>query len=89
MRFRVSTDGRVITETRRLHESITQYSARSARSSSAPAVDRPPLVAGDTPEDTDVFHVLQRRPALPELMSAGRFQYRIDLDGTIRLLGSR
>jgi hypothetical protein len=89
MRFRVSADGRVITESRHLHKAITEYSAQTARSASAPSVDKQSLVAGDTPEDTDVFHVLQRRPAMPELMSAGRFQYRIDVDGTIRLIGVR
>lgn len=89
MRFRVSADGRVITESRHLHETITDYSARTASSAGAPSVDRQPIVAGDTPEDTDVLHVIQRRPALPELMSAGRFQYRIDVDGTIRFLGSK
>ena len=87
VRFRVSADGLVITETRRLHEDITEYSVRTARSASAP-IDREKtsMVSGDTPEDTDVFHVLQRRPAIPELMLAGRFRYRIDVDGKIRLL---
>jgi len=85
MRFRVSADGRVITESRRLHESITEYSVRTARPASA-LLDRESPVSGDTPEDTDVFHVLQRRPAIPELMLAGKYRYRIDVDGTVRLL---
>lgn len=85
MRFRVSADGRVITESRRLHESITEYSVRTARPASA-MLDREAPVSGDTPEDTDVFHILQRRPAIPELMLAGKYRYRIDVDGTIRLL---
>lgn len=86
MRFRVSADGRVITENRRLHQTITEYSARTARSGSDVTSGGLPLVSGVTPEDTDVFHVLQRRPALPELFSAGPFRYRIDVDGTIRLV---
>jgi hypothetical protein len=85
MRFRVSADGRVITESRHLHETITEYSVRSARSASA-GTDKKSLVSGETPEDTDVFHVLQRRPALPELMTAGKYRYRIDVDGSIRML---
>lgn len=84
-RFRVSPDGRVMTELRQLHQSITEYSVRSARSANTPP-DRESLVSGDTPEDTDVFHVLQRRPALPELMLAGKYHYRIDIDGSIHLL---
>ena len=86
MRFRVSADGRAITETRRLHDSITEYSVRTPR---PPAPVEQPIDAGNAPEDTDVFHVLQRRPALPELMSVGRYRYRIDVDGTIRLLGTK
>ena len=84
-RFRVSADGRVITDSRHLHESITEYTPRTARSGGE--VERETVA--DTPEDTDVFHVIQRRPALPELMTAGRFRYRIDVDGTIRLIGVR
>ena len=85
MRFRVSADGRVITESRKLHESITEYSVRTARPASA-LYNRESLVSGETPEDTDVFHVLQRRPAIPELMRAGTHRYRIDVDGSIRIL---
>jgi len=88
MRFRVSADGRVITDARRLHDDITEYSVRTARSANSP-LDRQPIVRGNVPEDTDVFHVLQRRPALPELMTAGRHRYRIDVDGSIRLLGTK
>jgi hypothetical protein len=89
MRFRVSADGRVVTEARRLHETIAEYSVRTARSATAKAGEGQPAVSGNVPEDTDVLHVIQRRPALPELMTAGRFQYRIDVDGSIRLLGTR
>ena len=85
MRCRVSGDGRVIIEARQLHDSITEYSVRTARPANA-LISRDPVVSGDTPEDTDVFHVLQRRPAIPELMLAGKYRYRIDVDGSIRLL---
>lgn len=88
MRFRVSADGRVVIEARRLHETIMEYSPRTARSSSSRAEYSQPAVTGNAPEDTDVFHVIQRRPAISELMTAGRFQYRIDTDGSIRLLGT-
>jgi hypothetical protein len=88
IRFRVSADGRVITESRRLHETVTEYNVRTARPASA-LIDRESPVSGDTPEDTDVFHVIQRRPAIPELMLAGKYRYRIDLDGSIRLLPNK
>jgi hypothetical protein len=84
-RFRVSADGRIITESRHLHASIAEYTPRTARSGREAEQE----TVSDAPEDTDVFHVVQRRPALPELMTAGRYRYRIDVNGTIRLLGSR
>ena len=86
MRFRVSADGRIVTEARRLHESIAEYSVRTARSATTKPGDGQPPVSGNAPEDTDVFHIIQRRPALPELMKAGRYQYHIDVRGGIRLL---
>ena len=89
MRFRVSADGRIVTEARRLHETIAEYSVRTARSATTKPGDGQPAVSGNAPEDTDVFHVIQRRPALPELMTVGRFQYQIDVDGGIRLLNVR
>jgi len=88
MRFRVSADGRVITESRRLHEEITEYSVRTARMTASTA-DGQSIVTGNTPEDTDVFHILQRRPALPELITAGKYRYRIDVDGRITMLGTK
>jgi hypothetical protein len=89
MRFRVSADGRVVLEFRQMHDEIDEYSARTARSASVTKPESQVVVSGEAPEDTDVFHVIQRRPALPELVSAAHFQYRIDVDGSVRLLGAR
>jgi hypothetical protein len=88
MRFRVSADGRVITESRRLHDEITEYSVRSARMTAVTA-DGLSILKGNVPEDTDVFHILQRRPALPELLTAGKHRYRIDVDGRITMLSQQ
>jgi hypothetical protein len=89
MRFRVSADGRVVLEFRQMHDEIDEYSARTARSASVTKPESQVVVSGEAPEDTDVFHVIQRRPALPELVRAAHFQYRIDVDGSVRLLGAR
>lgn len=89
MRFRVSADGRIVLEFRQMHDTIDEYSARTARSSSVTKPESQVVVSGEAPEDTDVFHVIQRRPALPELVRAEHFQYRIDVDGSVRLLGPR
>ena len=89
MRFKVSPDGRIVLEFRQLHDAIDEYSVRTARSSSVTKAESQLVVSGDAPEDTDVFHVVKRRPALPELVRGNHFQYRIDVDGSVRLLGAR
>jgi hypothetical protein len=38
----------------------------------------------DVPEDTDVFHVLARRPQRPEIiLTRNKKMYEISVDGTI------
>ncbi len=44
-------------------------------------------VMDDIPEDTDVLHVLARKPSIPEYISTRKYMYRIDVDGTIKYLG--
>ena len=40
-------------------------------------------VLDDVPEDTDVFHVLARRPPVPEWVATQKYVYKIEPDGTI------
>jgi hypothetical protein len=40
-------------------------------------------ILDDIPEDTDVFHLLARRPSVPEYVATPKFVYRIEPDGTI------
>lgn len=44
-------------------------------------------VLADTPEDTDVFHVLTRKPAVPELIATEQSVFVIEPDGAIKYLG--
>ena len=44
-------------------------------------------VLDDTPEDTDVFHVLTRKPAVPELIVTEQFVFVVEPDGAIKYLG--
>lgn len=87
VRYRVSADGRTITERRRLHNAVIEFDARAA---SANATGGKKLTAGshaavlaDLPEDTDVFHVLTREPSLPEYIVSKSYYFRIDVDGRI------
>jgi hypothetical protein len=40
-------------------------------------------VLSDEPEDTDVLHVLQQDPPLPEMIGTPHFLYQVAADGSI------
>ena len=89
VRYRISPEADRILEVRRMHKGIVQFD-RSTRSGSAR------LTAGvhktslrDEPEDSDIYHVLTRRPQVPEVVETRHFRYEIGLDGSIRLLQGR
>jgi len=39
----------------------------------------------DVPEDTDVLHVLQQDPPIPEMIATQHFLFEISEDGSIRI----
>lgn len=87
-RYQVSPDGRTVMAKRRLHQSILE--TVPAKSSTGQAVaGTHTAVLDDIPEDTDVFHVLVRRPHVPEIIVTDAFVYQVDPNGSIRLMGRR
>jgi hypothetical protein len=44
-------------------------------------------VLDETPEDTDIFHVLSRKPAVPELIRIEHFVFVVEADGGIKYMG--
>lgn len=79
-RYRISADGTTVLEKRLLHKSIIEQ-----RSAEAAAAGYHTHVLSDTPEDTDVFLVLSRRPAIPEYVGTRDFIYVINIDGSISI----
>lgn len=82
-RYKVILDGdsAQIAETKQLHRATLTYQVKkNARFSYHSAV------VDDKPEDTDVLHVLTRKPCLPELVSTANYLYRIETDGQIRFV---
>jgi len=82
-RYKVILDGDSvqIAEKKQLHQATLTYQVKkNARFSYHSAV------IGDKPEDTDVLHVLTRKPALPELVSTANYLYRIETDGQIKFV---
>ena len=80
-RYLVSQDGSKIIEKRQLHKSIIEF----ATPPDAQKVEAGyhTAVLDDIPEDTDVFHVLARKPAVPEWIATKQYVYRIEPNGTI------
>ncbi|WP_165225557.1 hypothetical protein [Aquisphaera insulae] len=85
-RFRLSADGTKVEATRQLHKSIIEVRP--------PADGKNQQVGGvhshvldSVPEDTDVYHVLSRKPSVPEIVITPAFQYSIDRDGSIHYVG--
>jgi hypothetical protein len=43
-------------------------------------------ILSDVPEDSDVFHVLTRKPPVPETVGTQHFIYEVQKDGAIRIV---
>lgn len=82
-RYLLASDGSKIIETRQLHRTILETKhARSSNKKTAGAFHTHVLT--DTPEDTDVFHVLRQSPPVPEFVGTKSGTYVINTDGTIK-----
>lgn len=81
VRYLISRDGTTILEKRHLHRATVEF-----RTPSSGEMDGSfhTAVLDDAPEDTDVFHVLARRPSVPELVLTPQYVYRVQTDGTVR-----
>jgi hypothetical protein len=82
-RFLVSADGSQIIETRPLHKTILEVKL-SAPAGKKPAGGFHTHVLTETPEDTDVFHVLRQTTPLPEFIGTKSGNYTVQTDGTIK-----
>jgi hypothetical protein len=82
-RFLVSADGSKIIETRQLHKTILEMK-RPASSSTKTVGGYHTHVLTDTPEDTDVFHVLRQTAPIPEYVGTKNGTYVINTDGSIK-----
>jgi hypothetical protein len=82
-RFLLSADGSAILETRQLHKTIleTKHPPSSGKTTVGGIHTH---VLTDTPEDTDVFHVLRQSPPLPEFVGTRSGTYVVNTDGTIK-----
>jgi hypothetical protein len=84
VRYLIGDGGTRIIEKRQLHKTILETRAPEG---AKPAMGYHSHFLSDIPEDTDVFHVLARTPAVPELIVGPKHVYEIESDGRIKSLG--
>ena len=84
VRYLVSADGLKIVEKRQLHKAIIEFAVPAGQNELRAGFHT--AVLDDIPEDTDVFHVLARRPAMPEYILTNQFVFRVETDGAITYL---
>jgi len=87
VRYMISADGAKILSKREMHKTvIDNTSAREMPAKGKKVVTGMHThVSSDEPEDTDVLHVLQQDPAVPETLVTRHFVYEVGSDGTIRI----
>jgi hypothetical protein len=87
VRYLMSQDGSKIVEKRQLHKSIIEFKSPPEEQKTEGGYHT--AVLDDIPEDTDVFHVLVRKPSVPEWVATQKYVYRIEVDGSINYLMTR
>jgi hypothetical protein len=88
VRYLMSPEGTKIVEKRPLHNSIIENEPPPEGDSQRPVMGMHTHVLDDIPEDTDVFHVLTRKPTVPEMIATQRFVYQVGVDGIIKYVGT-
>ena len=86
-RYLVSEDGSTIVSKRQLHQSIVEFTKPKNEIDVQGSFHT--TILDDIPEDTDVFHVLVRKPAVAEWIATNKYIYKIEPDGTVRYLMTR
>lgn len=86
VRYLVSDDGTKIQAKRQLHRSVIEIERPDDENQKQVAAIHTHVLA-ETPEDTDVFHVLTRKPAVPEIIASKQFVFEVGVDGKIHYLG--
>ncbi len=86
VRYLISKDGARIVAKRQMHVSVLEFPAPKSEGKSAAGFHT--AIVDDRPEDSDVFFVLTRKPAVPEYIGAKQLMYLVETDGAITYLGT-
>jgi hypothetical protein len=80
-RYLISGDGLKMIEKRQMHKAIIEVAVKDKVTAGYHTA-----IMDQVPEDSDVFHVLARKPSVPEWIMTELFVYRVETDGKIRYL---
>lgn len=84
VRYTVTLDGSTIVEKRQMHKTIIEKK-NDLQPGQKLAAGYHTHVLNDDVEDSDVFHVLTRKPSIPEIVGTpDRHTYEIETSGTIK-----
>jgi hypothetical protein len=84
-RYLVSADGETIVEKRRLHMGLIPNQGPIPPGATFEGGVHSHVLS-NVPEDTDVFHVLIRKPSTPETIATQIAIYTVNPDGTIKIV---
>jgi len=80
VRYTIAADGGSILEKRQMHKSILEPNIGQNLAASYHT-----HILSNLPEDSDVFHVLTRKPSIPEIVGgADKHVYEVQTDGSIK-----
>ena len=84
IRYLISGDGLSIVSKRRMHQDIINSTIRNDSMYSLHT-----HILSDTPEDSDVFDVLTRRPLIPEYIFTCNFTYKVTPEASVQVVEAK
>jgi hypothetical protein len=82
VRYLVAADGVKILAKRQMHKTVIENTPAKGKKVVSGFHNH---VLSDEPEDSDVLHVLQQDPPIPEMIATQHFLFEISEDGAIRI----
>jgi hypothetical protein len=86
VRYLIAGDGNKVIEKRQLHHAVIELEPPKDQDNQQVAGIHTHVLS-ETPEDTDVFHVLTRKPSVPESIHTEHFMFVVEVDGSIKFQG--
>jgi hypothetical protein len=84
-RYLVSADQSSLIEKRQMHKSVLEFKPDLSNGRKVVGGAHGHVLS-DLPEDSDVFYVLSRKPAMPEAIATKNHIYQVQVDGTITIM---